>query len=190
MPTLRYATSKLWTEKIMQEFDAFLIDHAAAEKKASGMATSMLSHYPDRPELVSAMLDLSIEEMTHFREVVKIMTQRGLILAADTKDHYVAQLRKHMRKGSDVYFLDRLVIGGIIESRGCERFGLVAEALPTGDLKKFYLAITESESRHENLFIDLAEIYFPHKLVATRLDELLDEEAKICQSLPIIAALH
>ncbi len=190
MVTLRYATSPLWTQKILEEFDSFLIDHAAAEKKASGMATSMLSHYPDRIELVNAMLDLAIEEMTHFREVVKIMTQRGIILGADTKDAYVAQLRKFMRKGSDVYFLDRLVIGGIIESRGCERFGLVAEALPPGDLKKFYLAITESELRHENLFIDLAKLYFPEKIVNERLDTLLDEEAKICESLPIIAALH
>ncbi len=190
MLSLRYATSEQWTKTVLENFDAFLIDHAAAEKKASGMAISMLSHYPDRQALVDAMIELSIEEMTHFREVVKIMTQRGLILAADTKDPYVGQLRKLMRKGSDVYFLDRLILGGIIESRGCERFGLVAEALPKGELKKFYHAITESELRHENLFIELANIYFPEKEVNKRLDELLDEEAKICEALPIIPALH
>ncbi|MFL0809832.1 MAG: tRNA-(ms[2]io[6]A)-hydroxylase [Agarilytica sp.] len=187
---LRYTTTSAWTEKVLSDFDAFLLDHAAAEKKASGMAISMLSHYPDREALVKAMIDLSIEEMTHFREVVKIMTERGLILGADSKDHYVLDLRKHMRKGSDVYFLDRLIIGGIIEARGCERFGLIAEALPEGDLKKFYTAITESESRHENLFIDLAELYFDKQVVDIRLDELLDEEAKICCALPITAALH
>lgn len=190
MLSLRYPTPEQWTHTVLNDFDAFLIDHAAAEKKASGMAISMLSHYPDRPELVEAMIELAIEEMTHFREVVKIMTSRGLILGADTKDPYVGQLRNLMRKGSDVYFLDRLILGGIIESRGCERFGLVANALPKGDLKKFYLAITESESRHENLFIKLANIYFPKKEVDARLDELLDEEAKICEALPIIAALH
>lgn len=187
---LRYDTSAAWTEKVLSEFDTFLLDHAAAEKKASGMAMSMLSHYPDREELVKAMIDLSIEEMTHFREVVKIMTQRGLILGADSKDQYVLDLRKHMRKGSDVYFLDRLVIGGIIEARGCERFGLIAEALPEGELKKFYKAITESEGRHENLFIDLANLYFEKEKVEKRLDELLDEEAKICAALPIAAVLH
>lgn len=160
------------------------------KKKASGMAVSMLSHYPDRAELVKAMIDLSIEEMTHFREVVKIMTDKGLILGPDRKDEYVINLRKFHRKGSDVYFLDRLIIGGIIEARGCERFGLVAEALPPGDLKKFYIAITESELRHENLFVDLARKYFSEEQVNQRLDELLDVEARVCEALPIVAALH
>ncbi len=190
MPALRYATPTEWTDTVIADFDTFLIDHAAAEKKAAGMAMSMLSHYPDREVLVSAMLDLALEEMTHFREVVKLMQKRGVILGADTKDAYVGQLRKLMRKGSEVYFMDRLVIGGIIEARGCERFGLIAKALPEGELKKFYTAITESESRHENLFIDLAHRYFPQAQVDARLDELLDAEADICAALPIIAALH
>lgn len=190
MCKLRYATSDDWIEAVMNDFDAFLIDHAAAEKKASGMAVSMLSHYPDRHELVKAMIDLSIEEMTHFREVVKIMQERGLILGADKKDQYVLSLRNLHRKGSEVYFLDRLLIAGIIEARGCERFGLVAKALPEGKMKNFYVAITESESRHENLFIELAGIYFPRQQLDERLDTLLDEEARICSELPIISALH
>ena len=187
---LHYATSQQWVDTVLNDFDAFLIDHAAAEKKASGMANSMLSHYPDKPDIVEAMIDLAIEEMTHFREVVRIMTARGIILGPDTKDHYVLNLRKLMRKGSQEYMLDRLIIGGVIEARGCERFGLVAEALPAGELKKFYLAITESEARHENLFIDLAKNHFTEEQVMTRLEEVLEAEAKICAELPIIAALH
>jgi tRNA-(ms[2]io[6]A)-hydroxylase len=52
---LRYATPQAWTDAVLADFDSFLLDHAAAEKKASGMAMSMLSHYPDRVELVAAM---------------------------------------------------------------------------------------------------------------------------------------
>ena len=187
---LRYTTSHEWTQKVMDNFDDFLIDHAAAEKKASGMANSMLSHYPDKPDIVNAMIELAIEEMLHFRDVVKIMQQRGIILGPDKKDTYVLSLRNLMRKGSDLYMMDRLLIGGIIEARGCERFGLVAHALPEGDLKNFYKAITESESRHENLFIDLARNYFDKTVVDQRMDELLTEEASICSALPIQAALH
>ena len=80
MYSLRYKTSSAWTAKVLENFDAFLIDHAAAEKKASGMAIAMLSHYPDKPDIVTAMIDLSLEEMTHFREVIKILYQRGLQL--------------------------------------------------------------------------------------------------------------
>jgi len=190
MFTLRYKTPPEWTTTVLDNFDAFLIDHAAAEKKASGMAVSMLSHYPDKADIVKAMIELSIEEMIHFREVVKIMAARGLQLAADTRDPYINALRTHTRKGTEVYLLDRLLLGSIIEARGCERFGLVASALPDGELKEFYTAITESESRHEDLFENLAHNYFDTKVVNNRLDELLNVEAEIVKDLPIISALH
>lgn len=187
---LRFATPASWVEAVLADFDAFLIDHAAAEKKASGMAVSMLSHYPDRPELVSAMIDLAIEELAHFREVIKVMAKRGIHQGPDSKDAYVNNLRKLHRRGTDVYMLDRLLIAGIIEARGCERFGLVAQALPEGELKSFYKAITESEARHSDLFTDLAANYFSQDVIKARLDELLDAEAEIVKALPIIAALH
>ncbi len=187
---LRYATTSVWTQTVLNDLDNFLMDHAAAEKKASGMAISMLSHYPDRPKLVKAMIDLAIEEMTHFREVVKIMTERGLILGADAKDPYVNAFRKTIRKGTDAYFLDRLLTAGIIEARGCERFGLVGEALPNGKLQDFYRLIARSEDKHNTLFYDLACEYFTEKDIIQRTDELLDAEADIVQHLPIRAALH
>lgn len=188
--TLKYATPQAWIDEVLNDFDAFLIDHAAAEKKASGMAISMLSHYPDKTKLVEAMSELAIEEMVHFRDVVKLIHQRGLILAADTKDEYINAFRQLMRKGTDVYFLDRLLVGSIVEARGCERFGLIADALPAGDLKKFYLAITESERRHDDLFLKLAYEYFKPELIEKRMQELLEAEAEIVKSLPIRAMLH
>jgi len=41
---LLYTTPDAWTQQVLADFDSFLLDHAAAEKKASGMAISMLSH--------------------------------------------------------------------------------------------------------------------------------------------------
>lgn len=190
MYALRFATPAAWTETVLADFDSFLVDHAAAEKKASGMAMSMLSHYPDKTEIVNAMVALAVEELTHFREVIKLMHQRGLVLGADSKDPYVNALRKCMRKGTDVYLLDRLLIASIVEARGCERFGLVADALPEGELKRFYRAITESEARHEDLFVRLASHYFDHQTIDHRMNDLLSIEAAIVADLPIIAALH
>lgn len=187
---LGYATSAQWTEAVLEDFDAFLLDHAAAEKKASGMAVSMLSHYPDRVDLVSAMADLAVEEMTHYREVVKLIHSRGQITTKDEKDPYVNEFRKALRKNSDEYFLDRLLIGAIIEARGSERFGLIAEALPTGSLKSFYQSITRSEQRHKDLLVDLALQYFDHSSVDARLAELIGIEAEIVAQLPLRAALH
>ncbi|MGH1439678.1 MAG: tRNA-(ms[2]io[6]A)-hydroxylase [Cellvibrionaceae bacterium] len=187
---LRIATSSEWTSTVIKQFNEFLNDHAQAEKKASGMAMSMLSHYPDKPELVSAMIDLSIEELAHFREVIKLMQSRDLQLGSDEKDPYVNELRKHMRKGSEVYMLDRLLIAAIIEARGCERFGLIATHHPDAELRRFYQLIADSEDKHHLLFIDLAERYFQPSDIETRLNELLDIEAEIVKSLPLRAALH
>lgn len=187
---LRCPTPKAWLDAVMADFDSFLLDHAAAEKKASGMAMSMLSHYPDRIELVAAMADLAVEELSHYREVVKWIHQRGLQTAADTKDLYVIALRDTLRKGSEAYMLDRLLIASIIEARGAERFALVAETLEDSALKKFYQSIARSEERHFELFLELAEKYFEPSVVEQRWHELLDIEAALIPNLPIRAALH
>ncbi len=187
---LLYATSNAWADTVLADFDRFLQDHAAAEKKASGMAVSMLSHYPDRIELVSAMADLAVEELTHYREVVKWIHRRGGITAADEKDPYVIRFRECLRRGSEVYLLDRLLTAGIIEARGAERFALVAQALEPGPLKTFYQAIARSEERHYELFKELAQRYFAQDVVEQRWDELLEYEAQIVRTLPLRAALH
>ena len=187
---LRYSTPSQWTEAVLADFDRFLLDHAAAEKKASGMAISMLSHYPDRIELVAAMADLAVEELTHYREVVKWIHRRGLLTGADQKDPYVLAFRESIRQGRDAYLLDRLLTASIIEARGAERFGLVAGALSEPGLKSFYQSIARSEERHYTLFLDLAHRYLPAETVRQRWQELLDIEAGIVAALPIRAALH
>lgn len=187
---LLYETNPNWLDAVMNDFNTFLMDHAAAEKKASGMAMSMLSHYPDRTLLVQQMVEIAIEELAHFREVLKLLHQRNIPTGADEKDPYVNQLRQHFRKGSEFYMLDRLIIGGIIEARGYERFSLIAEALEVGLEKKFYQSIAVSESRHKDTFIELAHHYFEKSQVKARLDELLVIEAQITLDLPIRAALH
>ena len=187
---LKHASPPGWVQAVMDDFDHFLLDHAAAEKKASGMALSMVSHYPDRTRLVAAMADLAVEEMVHFRELVKLVQNRGLVLGADEKDPYVNAIRALIRQGSDVYLLDRLLTAGVIEARGAERFGLVAEALPEGDLKNFYRSITRSECRHFELFLDLAREYFHADVIESRWQALLDSEGEIVRDLPLRAALH
>ncbi|HEY5774619.1 MAG TPA: tRNA-(ms[2]io[6]A)-hydroxylase [Xanthomonadales bacterium] len=190
MIELKFKTPEAWAEAIVDAMDVFLPDHAAAEKKASSMAMTMMSHYPDKPDLVTAMIDLALEELSHFRSVVRLMQERGLVLLPDEKDPYVNAMRRHCRQGSEFYLMDRLLVAGIVEARGAERFGMVAAALPEGELKRFYDAITRSEMGHEKLFVQFAERYFDPALVRVRLDELLLAEAVIVSSLPLRLALH
>jgi tRNA 2-(methylsulfanyl)-N6-isopentenyladenosine37 hydroxylase len=187
---LKLPTSPLWIQGVLQDFDSFLLDHAACERKASGTAMNLVSHYPDRRELVAAMIELAQEELSHFARVYQRIEERGLTLTADSKDPYVGRLSREFRQGSGAYFLDRLLVGGIVEARGCERFGIVAEALPEGPMKDFYRDIASSEARHRGLFLRLSRIYFSEEEIAPRLDELLEIEARVIADLPLRAAVH
>lgn len=190
MLRLRFETDPLWVDTVMADFDTFLLDHAACEKKASATALALVAHYPDRRVLVEELIAFAQEELDHFAQVMRLVVARGLVLRADERDPYVGAMLKLIQRGQDRYFLDRLLVSGIIEARGCERFGLVAEALPKGKLKDLYVEITRSEARHHGLFVRLAREYFEGPRVEARLDALLEAEAKIVQALPFRAAVH
>ena len=187
---LKCDSSETWLRTVLADFDTFLLDHAANEKKASGVALNLAAHYPDKPDLVTAMIDLAIEELSHYRDVFKLIRQRNLTPPPDAKDLYVNQLRGLVRKGPENYFLDRLLLAAVIEARGLERFTKIAMALSAGSLKNFYQAIAHSEARHANLFLTLAEQYCPADTVQPRLEQILNAEAKILTELPYRALLH
>jgi len=187
---LRIASSAEWLEAVLGDFDAFLVDHAACERKASSTALALVSHYPDRSLLVREMILLAREELEHFHQMVWLLQSQSLVLRRDEKDLYVQGLRREIRNGPDSYFLDRLLVSGIVEARGCERFGRVSEALSPGPLKDFYQEITRSESRHHMLFDRLARNYFDPRVVESRKNELLEREAEILQTLPARPVVH
>ena len=183
-------TNPAWVAVVLGDFDRFLQDHASCEKKASGMALSIAAHYPDKPALVAAMVDLAVEELSHYREVVRLLLRRGLTIAADSRDSYVRELNALIRRGPEVYLLDRLLVASIIERRGHERFGLVAEALPEGAEQRFFAAITQSEARHWTGFLDLARQHCPPDALAPRLSALVAAEADIVAALPLEPRVH
>lgn len=187
---LKFNTPQAWTDAVMADFNSFLQDHAAAEKKASGMAMSLLSHYPDKAKLVRAMTDLAIEELIHFKQVLKLLIARDVTLGNDKKDAYITQIRALFRNGTNLFLMDRLLVAAVIEARGYEKFFLVAHALDDGKDKDLYMAIAKSEEKHKNLFVELAYEYFEKNEVDQRLEEILIAEAEICKGLPIKAVLH
>lgn len=183
-------SSNKWLEAVLKDFNSFLLDHAANERKASSMALSMVAHYPDRPYLVKKLIDLAIEELNHYKQVVNLLTQRGLHQGADEKDPYINALIKHVRKGSDAYFLDRLLLAAIVEARGAERFAMIAQHIEDQALQKFYRNLALSEENHHLLFLELAEKYFQTEEVRCRLAEWLSIEMDIIEQMPFRSRLH
>lgn len=190
MLRLRTETSPSWIDVVLDDFDGFLVDHAACERKASATALKLVSHYSDRTLLVRELIHFAQEELDHYARVMQVILDRGISTRPDEKDPYVGSLMRLIQRGPDQYFLDRLLVLGVVEARGCERFGLVAEALRPGPLKDLYVDITRSEARHHGLFVRLAREYFPPERVEQRLDELLEAEARIVDELPLRAAVH
>ena len=187
--TVRTRTPPAWLDAVRSDVDTFLQDHAACERKASATAMTLAAHYRDRRELVRAMVTLACEELGHFRRVYEIIALRGGILGADAKDLYVGRLLACVRRGPDVYLLDRLLVAGVVEARGCERFRLLAEGLDA-TLSPLYRDFAASEAGHAALFLKLARTYFPGPDVDARADELFAAEAEIIASLPMRPALH
>jgi len=189
--SLACQSSEEWIETVMSDFDAFLQDHANCERKASAMAMSFVAKFPDRLAIIPELIETAIEELEHFQAVYQIMKKRGVRLPAQMgKDIYVQQLVENCRSGREERFLDRLLLASIVECRGAERFRLVYENLPDGDLKRFYHELWASEAKHGNIFVKMALNYFDENIVYDRLEELNCVEASVLQSLPLKPALH
>jgi tRNA-(ms[2]io[6]A)-hydroxylase len=183
-------SSPEWIEAVLADFDAFLLDHAANERKASAMALTLVLRYPDREAILEPMILLAREELAHFYRVFKLMQQRGLRFERDQKDLYMKFLLARVQSGRDLEFLDRLLLAGVVEARGWERFSTLAKALSDPELVDFYTEIAQSEGRHRDLFVDLAREYFPAKLVEERVAWWVEQDALALAALPVRAALH
>lgn len=188
---LTVPSKKEWVEAVTNDFDSFLQDHADCERKASGMALSLVAKYPNRTEIIPELIETSVEELEHFRDVYKIMQKRGIQLNHSIpKDMYIQQLIKICRDGREERFMDRLLLASLVETRGAERFRLVYEALEDEELKQFYHRLWASEARHGEIFVKMALNYFDEEPVYKRLEEMKQEEGMILDELEIRPALH
>lgn len=185
-------SSPEWLQAVMQDFDSFLQDHADCERKASAMATSLIAKYPDKVVIIPPMVETAIEELEHFHQVFILMQSRGVGLNLEMKeDLYIKQLMPLTHGGTnESRFLSRLLMGSVVECRGCERFKLISEAQEEESLRKFYKALWTSEAKHGNIFVELALEYFDEKTVYDRLHEMMEVEGEVVRHLPVSAALH
>lgn len=187
---LHSATPPGWVEVVMDDFDSFLLDHANCERKASALALSLIVKYPDRQSVIPALIDLAREELEHFQEVYRIVAQRGLTLQRDESDRYVNELLAACRHGRDERFIDRMLIASVIECRGAERFGILAEALPDAEMRQFYQRLHRAEVKHGHQFVRLLLMEFDETRIYQRLDELMALESRVVSQLEFRAALH
>lgn len=180
-----------WIATVLDNFDAFLQDHADCERKASAMAMSFVAKYPDRVEIIPELIETGIEELEHFQQVYQLMQARGIQLQHSIgEDPYMKALISKCHSGRNERFLDRLLIASIVETRGAERFKMVADNLTDPEIQKFYKMLWVSEAKHGHIFVKMALHYFPEKQTYDRLAWWVDIEGEAINNLELRPALH
>ena len=182
---LELPTDPRWVKIVEKNISEILSDHAYCEQKAANTAISLIISFPEKEELVSEMIDLAQEEMSHFKMVHQLIKERGYTLGKQRPDYYVRDLLTFFPKGGsrEIHLVHRLLYAGMIEARSCERFRLLSEHLNDHKLRTFYKKLMISEANHYVLFLKLAKIYASPALVKKKWQALLVYEAEIMKKL-------
>ena len=190
---LKLPTDPRWINIVEKNVSEILTDHAFCEQKAASTAISFIVTYPEHSELVSAMVELAQEEISHFEMVHKLILDRGWVLGRDRKDDYVRSLNQFFLKGGSRInqLVNRLLCAALIEARSCERFRLLSKELEDRSLRKFYKKLMISEAHHYTLFLKFAKKFGKRTLdVDEKWEALLDFEANLMKTLGNKETMH
>jgi tRNA-(ms[2]io[6]A)-hydroxylase len=180
---LQLPTDPRWANIVEENLEDILSDHAWCEQKAATNAIMLIINNAEKEDLVTAMTEISIEEMQHFQMVHDIIKERGYEFLRERKDDYVNDLMKFLKKSSDGSreggLIERLLFAAMIEARSCERFKVLSENLKDEKLAQFYRDLMESEAAHYTTFINLARKYAGNIDVESRWKAWLEHEAEI-----------
>lgn len=168
-------TPDAWIDEAVRQQEILLIDHANCEKKAAATAMSLMHRYVERSELLIMASRLAREELHHFEQVVELLRERGISYRVLSPSGYAAALIKEVRTHEPAALVDKLIIGALIEARSCERFAKLAPHLDE-TLRRFYLSLLRSESRHYADYLALAERYSDGN-IQQRVATLAEKEA-------------
>ena len=192
---LKLPTDPRWVNIVEKNIEEILIDHAFCEQKAASNAITIIVQYPHLPDLVDAMLEISQEEMQHFKMVHNKLRERGLKLGFERKDPYVNDLADFLRKSRSSsshagHFVNKMLFAAMIEARSCERFKILSEEINDADLRIFYRDLMESEARHYTTFLNFARKYSEGIDVDASWQKLLDFEATLMEKYGKSETIH
>ena len=185
-----------WAERLLAEPLALLSDHAQCELGAASSAQALIQRHPERTGLAERLARLAVEELEHFRTVLKLLHSMGGVLERSLTNTYVAKLgqgAKATRGEGAPELLDRLLVAGLIEARSFERFSLLCEGaarLGLTPLEKLYRELGPSERGHAALFVRHAAEIFGEADTEARLERLRTVEAELISNLPFSLRVH
>jgi tRNA-(ms[2]io[6]A)-hydroxylase len=181
--------SAAWLAKVRANLPALLVDHAHLERKAATSALN-LEKFRLLHHRVHDLNAIAIEELQHFELVLGLLERRGIPFAEPQPSAWIKGLMRAIRTGVQHQVIDHLLCCALIEGRSCEKFQILAEALPEQDpeLARFYAGLVESEGNHYATYLLMAREINEGETNA-RLDWFLGLEAELARqpsSLPIL----
>ena len=189
---LQLPTDPRWVDIVEKNIEEILVDHAYCEQKAASTAISFIISFPEKTELVQAMIDLVAEEMSHFKMVHDILIERGFELGRERKDEYVNQLMQFFPNGGsrEDHLVHKLLYAALIEARSCERFRLLSEKLEDKQLARFYKKLMISEANHYTMFLQFARNYGGREKTDQKWKALLAFEGELIKSFGTKETMH
>ena len=189
---LKLSTDQRWVNIVEKNIEQILVDHAYCEQKAASTAISLIICFPEKTELVQAMIDLVTEEMSHFKMVYELLIERGFTLGRERKDKYVNQLMQFFPKGGSQkdHLVHKLLYAALIEARSCERFRLLSEKLEDKQLASFYKKLMISEANHYTTFLQFARTYGGREQTDQKWKALLAFEGELIKSFGKKETIH
>jgi len=179
-----------WLPKVLADMPSVLVDHAHLERKAATTALN-LEKYRDLYGRVRELNAIAIEELQHFELVLGLLAGRGIPFGQPYPSPWISGMMRALRQGTRCQVIDHLIVCSLIEGRSCEKFQILAGALPSRDpeLARFYASLVESEGNHYATYIIMArEINDPE--TDRRLDYFLDLDARLIREPNPVPMLH
>lgn len=139
-------------------------------------------------ELLSRMVLLMKEELHHFDQVFSIIEANQIKLQPTTAARYAAGMLRHIRGSEKGGLIDKLIVGGIIEARSCERFASLVPHLPES-IARFYVSLLRSEARHFEDYLTLAQMV-AGEVIDARIQYFLQIEQKLIESPDKVLRFH
>lgn len=192
MIELASTTSDAWARAVLERPIELLVDHAHCELGAAASAQGLIHRHPKDHELGDRMAALAMEELAHFRQVVRVIRDLGGHMAGRSANPYAEGLGRGAResRGEGPTLLDHLLVAAVIEARSYERFCLLAATATQPQVAGLFAELGPSERGHMALFPELARRRFDPELVDRRLAEIVRLEARILDGLACGPRVH
>jgi tRNA-(ms[2]io[6]A)-hydroxylase len=179
-----------WLPRVLDQLPAVLVDHAHLERKAATTAIN-LEKFRDLFPHVDELNTIAIEELQHFRLVLGLLKARDIPFGQPHPSPWITGLMRSIRNGTRQQVIDHLICCAFIEGRSCEKFQLLARALPPTDpeLASFYASLVESEGNHYATYLLMARGVDEGE-TERRMDYYLDLDAQLIRQPHSLAILH